>query len=126
VLRVVKEGTPAFGDTAARLREAVESLDRATSFMLKTLGGNRPEAALAGATPFLALFGLAQGGAALAEAALAASRRTASGDADPAHPARVALCRFFAENIATRAGGLEATVISGGSFVEDAGLALAS
>ena len=126
VLRVVKEGTPAFGLTAARLRETVESLDRATSFMLKTLGGNTPEAALAGATPYLALFGLAQGAAGLAEGALAARGLMEGGDVDPAHPARIALCRFFAENIATRAGGLEASVISGGGFVEDASLALAS
>ena len=116
----------AFGHTAPRLRAAVESLDRATSFMLKTVAGNAPEAALAGTTPYLRLFGLAQGGAALAEAALAANAARRGGDADPAHPARIALARFFAENIATGAQGLEETVISGAGFVQDAPLALAS
>jgi acyl-CoA dehydrogenase len=124
--RLVKEATPAFGSTGARLREAVESLDRATSFMLKAASGNQPEAALAGATPYLRLFALAQGAAGLAEAALAASAAAAAGDADPAHPARIALCRFFAENVATAARGLEESVIFGAAFVEDAPLALAS
>jgi acyl-CoA dehydrogenase len=124
--RLVKDATPAFGLTGARLRDAVESLDRATSFMLKALSGNRPDNALAGAAPYLRLFALAQGGAALAEAALAASAAAAGGDSDPAHPARIALCRFFAENVATAARGLEDTVISGAAFVDDAPLALAS
>jgi acyl-CoA dehydrogenase len=124
--RIVKDAPSALGLTGARLREAVESLDRATSFMLKAVAGNRPDAALAGATPYLRLFALAQGGTALAEAALAANAAAAGGDSDPAHPARIALCRFFAESIATGARGLEDTVISGAGFVEDAPLALAS
>jgi acyl-CoA dehydrogenase len=123
---IVRDATPAFGLAGARLRDAVESLDRATSFMLKAVSGNQPDAALAGATPYLRLFALAQGGTALAEAALAANAVGAAGDSDPAHPARIALCRFFAENIATGARGLEETVISGAGFVEDAPLALAS
>ncbi|HKH33321.1 MAG TPA: acyl-CoA dehydrogenase [Beijerinckiaceae bacterium] len=124
--RIVKDATPAFGLTGARLRDAVESLDRATGFMLRAVSGNQPDAALAGATPYLRLFALAQGGAALAEAALAANAAMAAGESDPAHPARIALCRFFAENIATGARGLEESVISGAGFVEDAPLALAS
>jgi butyryl-CoA dehydrogenase len=123
---IVRDATPAFGLAGARLRDAVESLDRATSFMLKAVSGNQTDAALAGATPYLRLFALAQGGTALAEAALAANAVGAAGDSDPAHPARIALCRFFAENIATGARGLEETVISGAGFVEDAPLALAS
>jgi butyryl-CoA dehydrogenase len=123
---LVKDASSAFGLTAPRLREAIESLDRATSFMLKALSGNRQEDALAGATPYLRLFALAQGGAGLAKAALAANAAAKAGDTDPAHPARVALCRFFAENLATAARGLEEAVVSGASFVDDAELALAS
>ncbi|ACA16828.1 acyl-CoA dehydrogenase domain protein [Methylobacterium sp. 4-46] len=124
--RALREGGPAFGLTAPRLREAVESLDRATSFLLRALRSNRPEEALAGATPYLRLFGLAQGGATLTQAALAAQAAAASGDTDPAHPARVALARFFAENLATAARGLEDTVTSGAGYLQDAPLALAS
>ena len=124
--RLVKEATPAFGLTAPRLREAVESLDRATSHMLKAAAANDPSDALAGATPYLRLFALAQGAASLAEAALAAHAMIATGDTDPAHPARVALCRFFAETVATGAAGLEASVMAGAGTLEGPPLALAS
>ncbi|MFE1600883.1 acyl-CoA dehydrogenase [Methylobacterium sp. ID0610] len=124
--RVLREGGPAFGLTAPRLREAIASLDAATSFLLRALRSNRPEEALAGATPYLRLFGLAQGGATLAQAALAAHAAAAGGDSDPAHPARVALARFFAENLATTARGLEETVTTGAGYLQDAPLALAS
>ncbi|KTS12399.1 acyl-CoA dehydrogenase, partial [Methylobacterium indicum] len=56
--RVLKEGGPGFGHTAPRLRETIEALDRATGYLLKALGSNRPDEALAGATPYLRLFGL--------------------------------------------------------------------
>ncbi|MGX7706970.1 acyl-CoA dehydrogenase [Methylobacterium sp. Gmos1] len=123
--RVLKEGGSAFGHTAPRLREAIESLDRATSHLLKALGSNRPEEALAGATPYLRLFGIAQGGTCLAQAALAANAAAKAGDGDPAHPARIALARFFAENLATASRGLEETVTGGGGFLQDGVLALA-
>jgi acyl-CoA dehydrogenase len=121
VQRVTREGDERFGDTAARLRDAVESLDRTTSFLLAALRGNALDGALAGATPYLRLFGLAQGGAALAQAALAAAK----GDSE-ADKGRVALCRFFAENCVPACEGLEAAVLAGGGFGEDARMALAS
>ncbi|WP_375409213.1 acyl-CoA dehydrogenase [uncultured Methylobacterium sp.] len=123
--RLLKDGAPAFGHTAARLRAGIESLDRATSFQLKALASNRPDDALAGATPYLRLFGLAQGGACLAAAALASNAALRAGETDPAHAARIALARFFAENLLTAAGGLEESVIDGGAFTQDAALALA-
>jgi acyl-CoA dehydrogenase len=126
VTRLIKDATPAFGLTAPRLREAVESLDRATSFMLKAVSANAPDDALAGAAPYLRLFALAQGGALLADAALAASAMMSSGDSDPAHPGRIALCRFFAETVATGARGLEEAVTAGAGSQQDAQLALAS
>jgi acyl-CoA dehydrogenase len=126
VARLLKESTPAFGATAPRLRDAIESLDRATSHLLRTLSSNAQGEALAGATPYLRLFALAQGGAALAEMALAANAQAAAGDSDPAHAGRIALCRFFTENIAVGAKGLEETVMSGAGFLQDATLALAS
>src|SRR5215469_1775699 len=76
---------PAFGATGARLGEAVEHLARATQWLLARLEGE-PDAALAGATPYLRLFGLAAGGCMLADEALAALR--VAGDADA--PGRVA------------------------------------
>jgi len=126
VARVVREGTPLFGNTAPRLRDTVECLDRATGHLLKLVLANAPAEALAGATPYLRLFALAQGGAALAEAALAANRMIGEGDGDPAHTGRIALCRFFAENIAVSAKGLEDAVLGGAGFLHDAPAVLAS
>ena len=123
--RVLKEGGPGFGHTAPRLRETIEALDRATGYLLKALGSNRPDEALAGATPYLRLFGLAQGGTCLAQAALAAHAAVGAGDGDPAHPARIALARFFAENLATASRGLEETVTGGAGFLQDGALTLA-
>ncbi|MBA1158268.1 acyl-CoA dehydrogenase [Microvirga mediterraneensis] len=125
VARLLKEGTPAFGATAPRLRDAVESLDRATGYLLQAVSSNAQGEALAGATPYLRLFALAQGGTALAEMALAAQALAKAGDTDPAHAGRIALCRFFAENIAVGARGLEETVMGGAGFLQDANLALA-
>ncbi len=124
--RLTASRNPAFGQSAARLRDGVEALDRATSWMQSTLAGNRPEDALAGATPYLRLFGLAQGAAGLAEIALAAEAAMAAGETHAAHAGRIAICRFFAENLLTAAQGLEATVTAGAASVHDAPLALAS
>src|SRR5258708_293145 len=104
VARVKATNDPAFGATGARLFDAVDSLDRATTWLLGQLERS-PDAALSGATPYLRLFASAAGGCALAEEALAGLRLD---DADAA--SRVALARFFAENIAVQAGGLETTV----------------
>ena len=113
-----------FGATARRLSEALDALEGATAYMFTALG-KAPDDAQAGAAPYLRLFGLARGGAALADAALAAHRLAAGGDSDPAHAARVAVTRFFAENIAVAAGGLEASVTEGAASVHAAETALA-
>ncbi|MGC1464824.1 MAG: acyl-CoA dehydrogenase C-terminal domain-containing protein, partial [Pseudolabrys sp.] len=78
------------------------------------------DAALAGATPYLRLFGNSAGGCMLAEEALA-SLRTGDGEAG-----RTALARFFAENITVQASGLERAVTEGAGSVNDADAALAS
>ena len=92
---------------------------------LAALSSNRPETALAGATPYLRLFGLVLGGACLARSALAASAALKAGETDPAHAGRIALARFYAENLMTAAEGLEQSVVAGGAFTDDAALALA-
>jgi len=109
---------PAFGATGARLGEAVDSLDRATAWLLSKVDAE-PQAALAGATPYLRLFGNAAGGCMLADEALAALRVA---DGEPAM--RVAIARFFAENIAVQASGLERTVTEGSDSVNAADAAL--
>jgi alkylation response protein AidB-like acyl-CoA dehydrogenase len=110
---------PGLGCAAARLADAVASLERATHWLLKRLG-TEPNAALAGATPYLRLFGLATGGCLLAKEALAALRLGADA------PARVAVTRFFAENCAVHAGAIERTVVECAAGVMDADAALSA
>jgi hypothetical protein len=101
---------PALGWSGVRLEEAVESLTRATRWILAQLDTNANEA-LAGATPYLRLFSITAGGCLLAQQALAALRlHSDSGQ-------RVALARFFAENIAVGAPALERIVVEGAAGV---------
>jgi alkylation response protein AidB-like acyl-CoA dehydrogenase len=109
----------AFGATGARLAEAVESLARATEWLLAKLD-DQPQAALAGATPYLRMFGHAAGGCMLADEALAAIRLA---EHEPA--ARIAVARFFAENVAVLSSGLESAVTEGADTVLKAESALA-
>ena len=108
---------PALGWSAVRLGEAVESLDRATGWLLARLD-KETDSALAGATPYLRLFGFATGGCLLAKQALAALRLGADG------AGRATLARFFAENFAVQAGALERTVTEGAPGVICADAAL--
>ena len=103
---------PAFGRMGERLAEAVAALAEASRWLGDTIQRN-PDAALAGATPYLRLFGLAAGGAYLARGALASVRDGAA--ADKAMP--VSLARFFAENLVTAAPGLAQAVIDGGEAI---------
>jgi alkylation response protein AidB-like acyl-CoA dehydrogenase len=112
---------PAFGWTDVRLREAVEALERATSWLLARQHNDR-DSALAGATPYLRLFALALGGALIADEALAAARL--SGDPNTAAP-HIAWARFFAENFAVTAPALERTVVEAADSITAADGALA-
>jgi acyl-CoA dehydrogenase len=109
---------PAFGAAAARLGEAIDSLAHGSEWLLTRLG-QAPDAALAGATPYLRLFGLATGGCLLAKEALSAERL--GEDAAP----RLALARFFAENLVVEAGALERTIVDGAPGLLGADAALA-
>ena len=112
---------PAFGWTGVRLQDATNALERATQWLIGSQRNNL-EAVLAGATPYLRLFALSAGGALLAEEALAAVRLAGNG-ADAA--GRVAIARFFAENLAVQAESLERTVVEAADSVNDADAALA-
>jgi acyl-CoA dehydrogenase len=109
---------PAFGAAPARLGKAIDSLARSTEWLLSRLEKDA-DAALAGATPYLRLFGLATGGCLLARQGLAAART--GEDTAP----RAALARFFAENFAVQADALERTVIDGAPSVLGADAVLA-
>src|SRR5690348_8381170 len=94
VKQVEASNDPAFGTTGTKLRDALGSLERASKWLAERVG-SKPNDALAGATPYLRLFGSTLGGCMLAGEALAAKGNGEAGD-----PQRyVAVARFFAENI---------------------------
>ncbi|MEA2992363.1 MAG: 3-(methylsulfanyl)propanoyl-CoA dehydrogenase [Alphaproteobacteria bacterium] len=112
VAAVQAANDPAFGASGARLSEAVDAIECATQWMLTHIEKSS-DAALAGATPYLRLFGLASGGCLLASEAMAAQRIGDGADA----AGRVSLARFFAENLVVAASGLERSVIEGADSV---------
>jgi alkylation response protein AidB-like acyl-CoA dehydrogenase len=116
VKRVEASNDPAFGTTGAKLRDALASLERTSRWLLERIA-TAPNDALAGATPYLKLFGSTLGGCKLAEEALAA-RTLGEGFGDPQR--YVTLARFFAENISVQAGALERTVMDSAEAVNGA------
>ena len=101
-----------FGRSADLLEAVLADLSEATRWLQERLAGNSMQEALAGATPYLRLFSLVAGGAYLARAALADQ----TGE-------RVALARFFAENLLGEVAALKERVTGG---AESLGLAGAS
>jgi alkylation response protein AidB-like acyl-CoA dehydrogenase len=97
---------PEFGVMAQRLTDALTGLQSATLWMGQMLQSS-PEQALASATPFLRLISLTAGGVYLAKGALS----------EDASSPRIAIARFFAENLLTEAAGLAESVQSGSSSV---------
>lgn len=107
---VAASNQPDLMHVADKLSHALKALAHATQWMGEQLRSN-PEAALASATPYLRLLGIAAGGAYLGRSAVAGFR-----DGDGAGRA-VMLARFFAENISTEAPGLAETVTGGAESV---------
>ncbi|MBZ3691437.1 acyl-CoA dehydrogenase family protein [Phyllobacterium calauticae] len=91
-----------FGNTAERLQAGLDDLEATTLWLQQTLAGGDISNALAGATPYLRLFGLAAGATYLAKGAL-------GGD----NTGRTALARFFAENLLNETSALKDRVING-------------
>jgi 3-(methylsulfanyl)propanoyl-CoA dehydrogenase len=111
IARDVEEcGAEAFGATADRLMEAADALDQATRDMHRWLADDQ-QAALAGASQYLRLFGLTLGGACLAKAGLAAE--ALAEDGNRSELGRVGLARFFAEKLLPVAPGVARAIASG-------------
>ncbi len=102
---------PEFGKMGERLTSAVDALAEASRWLGGALAKN-PEGAMAGAQPYLRLFGLAAGGVYLARGALAVVR-DGSGTSQSLASTRIALARYFAENITTAAPGLRDAIMTG-------------
>ena len=110
---------PVLTQAAGELGDAIDALETATDWLLDRSKSN-PMDTLAGATPYLRLFGLAAGGHYLAKGALAATQGEAL---DPAFVNRkLSSIRFFGANMLTACGGLAASVMAGNDVVDDIGL----
>ncbi|MBU6216853.1 MAG: acyl-CoA dehydrogenase C-terminal domain-containing protein, partial [Acidobacteria bacterium] len=105
---------------------AVDALETATNWIM-TNGLADPKEALAGATPYLAMFGNVTGGWLLARLALAAHEQLAGGADDAGYlGAKIVSARFYAEQYLPRAAGLLGAVQAGADdlyAVDVAGLA---
>src|SRR6202171_2013002 len=116
VSQVEASNDPAFGTAGAKLRDALGSLERTSRWLLERVA-SAPNDALAGATPYLRLFGSTLGGCMLAGEALAA-RDPGEGAGDSLR--YVTLARFFAENNSVQAAALERTVMDSADAVNGA------
>jgi alkylation response protein AidB-like acyl-CoA dehydrogenase len=90
-----------------RLTAAIDTLDEASRWLLAR---ENPNDALAGATPYLEMFGITAGGWLLGVSALAAA---AGAGEDPFLAAKVETARFYADHVLPQAGGLLGTVTAG-------------
>ncbi len=103
-----------FGHMGERLIAALGDLQATTEFLHSLVSEGRTEQALAGATAYLRLFGLAAGGCYLARAALA------SKDDSPAAALRVLTARAFAERLCPDTAGLRITITDGADAILNA------
>jgi hypothetical protein len=129
-MRRLDERLEAAGDEFASIRSnlaaAVDALETATNWIM-TNGLADPKEALAGATPYLAMFGNVTGGWLLARLALAAHEQLAAGSDDADYlGSKIVSARFYAEQYLPRAAGLLGAVQAGADdlyAVDVAGLA---
>jgi acyl-CoA dehydrogenase len=104
---------PDFGPIDSQLDAALRALSKATAFLIKAQADGHLTEALAGATPYLRLFGLTAGGTLLAKGALHAAE---NGEGE----GWVSLANFFAENALGETAALAGTVMEGADALEKA------
>ncbi|MDE2111126.1 MAG: acyl-CoA dehydrogenase [Alphaproteobacteria bacterium] len=100
------------------LATGLDHLDAATDWMLGAHRAADPQAAAAGAMPYLRLWGTVAGGWLMARAALAAKSDQASGNGDSSFlRAKIITARFYGEHILPRASSLAASATAGANTV---------
>jgi alkylation response protein AidB-like acyl-CoA dehydrogenase len=117
VVGELAEAGPDLDPIRVGLGNGIEVLRQASAWLLGRVA-SEPNDALAGATPYLELFGLVAGGWLLARSALAAHRQlaaTAGGGADDEEflAAKVATARFFCQQLLPGTAGLVPAVTAG-------------
>jgi alkylation response protein AidB-like acyl-CoA dehydrogenase len=101
-----------FASIRASVADGVAALDEATAWLLEH-GTADPVAALAGATPYLRMFGTVTGGWLLARSAVAARSLAADDPCAALAEGKVAVARFYAEQLLPAARGLLGAVTAG-------------
>jgi 3-(methylsulfanyl)propanoyl-CoA dehydrogenase len=101
----------------AHLSAGIDAVSTSVDFILQTAGKD-PNAAFAGAVPFLKLMGIVAGGWQMARAALVAEKKLAEKAGDEGfYAAKISTARFFGDHVLSQASGLAATVASGAAAV---------
>jgi hypothetical protein len=114
-IRAVADDLTAIADLArfgSTLGDAVDALDEAGTHLLGRLGED-PNDALAGATPYLEMFGITAGGWLMGVSALAAQRRLAESGDDAFLAAKLDSARFYADHVLPQVRGLVASTTAG-------------
>jgi hypothetical protein len=108
-----------FASMRAELSASVETLSEVTNWIM-TNGLADPVEALAGATPYLRIFGIVTGGWLLARQALAAQSELNGGAEDKAYlSAKITTARYYAEQHLPQAAGLVPMVQAGSKVLYD-------
>ncbi len=95
----------ALAPVRAQLKLAVAALSEATDWMLDRLK-TQPDAAMAGATPYLRMFATTVGGYLLGLSAIAAQKLIAGGQDRPFLRNKLVTARFYATQVLPQVGGL--------------------
>jgi alkylation response protein AidB-like acyl-CoA dehydrogenase len=100
-----------------RLAAGAQAVSESVEFILATAGKD-PNAAFAGAVPFLKLMGVVAGGWQLGRAALISESKISKNEGDRSfYAAKISTARFFADHVLSQAPGLAATVVQGAGSV---------
>jgi alkylation response protein AidB-like acyl-CoA dehydrogenase len=101
----------------ASLAAGAKGVSDSIDFILATAGKD-PNAAFAGAVPFLKLMGIVAGGWQLARAALISESKINKKEGDQSfYAAKISTARFYGDHVLSQAPGLAATVANGSSAV---------
>ena len=116
-MKALERDLGAFPTIKANLATGAAALERTTRWVVGVMDKD-PNAALAGATPYLRMFGIVSGGYLLARQAVAAAAQLAakSGDAQFL-AAKITTAKFFAEQILPQAAALEGPVTAGAELL---------
>ena len=94
------------------LEDAVQDMQAATEWLIEN-GGASTDDGLAGATPYLRMFGTTVGGWLLAKSALQAKKQIDEGNESEFLHAKLATATFFAEQLLPQVSGLLPAAVSG-------------